>query len=176
MPDILHSDYTPIAIGVLLIVLGCSFAYKFFLASVLGKISYWHGFLPITIISPLLTHLPSGEKSLVRKTQGIWIHLIMSPIFLICTVLCLSIGADLTGLPGVESLNWVLNGGDYSKPPAVQFNHITYQFRCPLLVRATTHIGRIISKMQIPENEKDRLPDGNKDGTGSYDSAVSNAK
>jgi hypothetical protein len=168
----LHSNYVEIAVGVLLIVLGFSFGYKFFLASVLGKISYWHGFLPITIISPLLTHLPSNEKSLVKKTQGIWVHLVMSPIFLVCMVLCLACGADLTGLPGVDTLNWILNGGNMTKPPAVQFSHITYQLKVPLLVRAGTHIGKMIDRVQIPEKSEDKLVQGN---SGSYNSAVDNA-
>jgi hypothetical protein len=168
----LHSTYVQIAIGILLIVLGCSFAYKFFLASVLGKISYWQGFLPITIVSPFLTHLPSGEKSLIKKTQGIWVHLLMSPIFLICTVLCFAVGTDLTGLPGIDTLNWVLNGGDYSKPQAVQFSHITYQLKCPLLVRAGIHFGKIVDRFQFPEKAEDKLV---QQGSGSYNDAVNNS-
>jgi hypothetical protein len=167
-----HSNYVQIALGVLVIVLGGSFAYKFFLACVLGKVSYWHGFLPITIVSPLLTHLPSGEKSLVKKTQGIWVHIVMSPIFLICMVLCFAVGTDLTGLPGVQTLNWVLNGCDDSKPAAVQFSHSSYALKFPLLVKAGVHIGKIIDKFQFPEKQEDKLV---QQPTGSYNSAVDNA-
>src|SRR5580658_6629792 len=99
-------------VGIVLILVGFSFFYKFLLASIKGRMKYWSGFLPFTIMSPFILHTPTTSKrTLVRETEGLWIHLLMAPIFLICGALCLGAGADLAGLPGTAAVNWVLSGG-----------------------------------------------------------------
>jgi len=151
-----------IALGLVIILLGLSFSYKFFLAGVLGRVSYWTGFIPFTIVSPFLLHIPATSKrSLVRSKQGLWVHLLMAPVFLICAVLCFAAGADIMGLPGVKTLNWVLTGGNVGRPSAVCFDrHNGYRFPC--LVRAKDTLGVRIGKVQlyIPEDKR-LLPENN---------------
>jgi hypothetical protein len=171
MPQ-LDTNYMPVIFGILLILLGCSFAYKFFLASVLGRVSYWAGFLPLTMLSPFIIHLPAGKKSLIKRTHGLWVHLIMGPAFLCCSALSIAAGFDLAGMPGVDTLNWVLNGGDWSKPRAVQFSHVNYAMSFPFLTRAGAKVSKMIEKVQIPEKENDKLV--HHDGEG-YNSAMSRA-
>src|ERR1700722_12213997 len=100
-----------IAIGIFLLLLGVSFTYKAFLANIKGKMSYWEGFLPFTMISLFTVHLPGSKNSLIKSTEGLWIHLIMGPVFMIVAIMCLGAGADLAGLPGTATANWVLSGG-----------------------------------------------------------------
>jgi hypothetical protein len=160
------------ATGILLILVGLSFCYKFFLASVLGRVSYWAGFLPLTIVSPFMIHLPAGKKSLIKRTHGLWVHIVLGPAFLCCAVLSLAAGADLAGLPGVDTLNWILNGGDYSKPQAVRFSHVNYALSFPILTRAGARLSKSIDKFQLPEQEKDKLV--HHDGE-SYSASVNHA-
>ena len=102
-----------LAIGMLIIILGFSFGYK----------TYRTGFLPFTVVSPWFTHLPaSSKKSLTKTAQGLWVHLLMGPIFLVCTVLCFAAGTELMGLPGIKTLNWVLVGGQEGKASCVAFD------------------------------------------------------
>jgi hypothetical protein len=151
MPNI-YSGYYPYAIGVCLMVLGLSFAYKFYLAAVLGRLSYWTGFLPITIVSPFLVHVPGSKRSLVRKTQGLWVHLLMGPVFLIVSALCLTAGAEFCGLPGLLTLNYILRGGDESKPYPVTFNKHT-GFTFPLLEKSSKTIGERLNKAKIKDKD-----------------------
>ena len=45
-------DSAQIIVGVVFMLLGCSFMYKAFLAMIRGKLTYWDGFLPLTLLSP----------------------------------------------------------------------------------------------------------------------------
>jgi len=156
MADLI-SRVGPMLFGLFLIVLGGSFSYKFFMASVLGRLTYWRGFLPLTIISPWFTHLPPGKRTLVKHTQGLWVHILMGPIFLICAALCFSAGADYIGLPGTETMNYILNGGNITRPTCVTFDKTHFRFGFPLLVRSGTILGKKIDKFQIDEKEDQKL-------------------
>ncbi len=147
-----------IFIGLLVLVLGCSFAYKCFQAAVLGKMTYWSGFLPLSVFSPLFTHLPAAKNSLVKETSGLWVHLLMGPIFFIISILMLCAGADLVGLPGTDSLNYIINGGDQDAPLAVTYDK-RYTFRFPFLVRAGTKLGLYLNNVQFAIRDKDRMAD-----------------
>ena len=143
-------------LGVVIVLLGCSFAYKFVRALVYGQVSYWSGFLPFAVISPFFLHLPAGKRSLIRRIEGHWVTIVLSPVFFICSILCLAAGVDLLGLPGVDTLNWVLNSGDRSKPAAVIFDK-QHGYRFPLLSRIGNTLGDRFNKVQVPLSEKDRL-------------------
>jgi hypothetical protein len=155
-----------IIIGIIVTLLGISFAYRFYRACVLGKVNYWTGFLPITIISPLLIHgLPPSaqppkkqsssknaaptKRTLIRETSGIWVHFVIAPIFLIFSILFLTAGSDLMGLPGTETLNYLLNGGNPLAPIAVTYDK-RYTFQFPILVRAMKKFGKNVNTAQIP--------------------------
>jgi len=150
-----------LALGILIVILGISFSYKFYQASLLGKCTYWTGFLPVTVISPWLTHIPSTSKrSLTKTAQGLWVHLLMSPIFLICAILCFAAGSEIMGLPGINTLNWVLAGGNISRAPAVAFDKRN-GYRFPFLMRSSETINKRISKVQLGIKAGDAmLPDG----------------
>jgi hypothetical protein len=150
-----------LAIGMVIVILGISFTYKFYQATLLGKCTYWTGFLPITMISPWLTHIPSTSKrSLTKTAQGLWVHLLMGPIFLICAVLCFAAGTEIMGLPGMNTLNWVLNGGNTGRATCVAFDKHS-GFRFPFLKRSSEVIGKRISKVQLGIKAGDEmLPSG----------------
>jgi len=142
-----------IILGVVLIFLGCSFACKLYLAGAEGRISYWSGFVPFSIISPFLLHLPAGKHSPVRQVHALWVYFIMAPIFLICSALCLAAGAEYFGLPGVSTLNWIIKCGKDTPPVAITFDKKS-GYRFPLIPRVGTTFGDKINKAQIPLAEK----------------------
>jgi hypothetical protein len=146
-----------LAIGMAIILLGLSFAYKTYQASILGKCTYWTGFLPLTVISPWITHLPaSSKRSLTKTAQGLWVHMVMGPIFLVCSVLCFAAGAELMGLPGISTLNYILVGGNSGRAAAVAFNkHTGYRF--PFLERSGETLGKRIDKAQMGIKADDEM-------------------
>lgn len=176
----------PFVIGLIVTLFGLSFAYRCFRACVLGKVNYWSGFQgggffekaifgPLSFLSMLLIHTPpppspqlgkrstgidpkTGKRSLERETSGLWVHLIMGPIFLILSVLFLAAGCDFMGLPGTETLNFVMNGGNRLAPTAVAYDkRFTFQF--PVIVRALKKFGTNMDKAQIPLPADKRLMD-----------------
>ncbi len=167
---------TTLLIGIVLILLGVSFAFKFVRACVLGKLDYWSGFLPFSIISPFFVHtvappppLPShakvkdkladkGKRSLVKEVSGIWIHTVVGPIFLVVSVLLLTAGFDLVGLPGSDTLNFIMNGGNPTAPRAVVYDK-RYTFKFPILERSMKKVGRKMNHAQIPLPNDQRIID-----------------
>ncbi len=121
-------------LGFLLIAVGLSFCWKAYQAMVKGKMKYWHGFLPFTFVSPFVMHLPAGKRSLAKETEGLWIHMLMGPVFMLCAILCLAAGADLANLPGTATLNYVLNGGKAGSDVVTFNKHDGYRF--PILAKA----------------------------------------
>jgi uncharacterized membrane protein len=108
--------------GVLLIALGLSFFWKSILALFLGDVTYWSGFLPITLISPLFIHLPPKEGTLIKKTRAFWIHFTVGPLFFFLSLALMSAGADQLGLPGSQAVNWVLTMGKPNAPAAITYS------------------------------------------------------
>ncbi len=167
--------FIPIATGGVLVLLGISFAFKFVRASVMGRLDYWSGFLPISIISPIFVHTtapppintltkpklstePPPKKTLIKEASGLWVHLVIGPLFLVLSVLLLSAGFDQMGLPGTDTLNFILNGGDTAAPLAVTYDK-KYTFQFPCLVRAMKRFGRRMNSAQIPLPSNQRLVD-----------------
>src|ERR1700677_3291640 len=120
------SPHVQLLVGVLLMVLGISFIWKAFQAMIKGRVKYWDGFLPFTIISPWIVHLPAGKNSLIKWNEGLWVHLIMGPLFMFSAILCICAGADLTTLPGTATLNLVLNGGKAGSDAVTFDKHTGY--------------------------------------------------
>ena len=145
------------AFATVLIVLGCSFAVKFWKAAFLGKTTYWAGFLPITLISPFLVHLPANKRSLIREKQALWVYIILAPAFFAASMLLIEAGFDIAGLPGTETINSVINGGNGLRPPAIVFDKRHFHFSFPLFVRSGTQAMEKINKFAVPLAEKDKL-------------------
>jgi hypothetical protein len=116
-----------VALGAFLLLLGGSFAFKGYNALIKGRMLVWKGFLPFTLISPFVNHLPAAKNSLLQFKEGMWIHVLMGPLFLVLCVLCTGAGADYVGLPGTSLLNTVLTAG--GKTTVLSFDpHTGYSF------------------------------------------------
>lgn len=150
-------SWQDIALGIVLIVLGLSFAYKCFQASVLGKVTYWTGFLPFTIISPFLIHLPASKRSLIRETQALWVYVVMGPLFFVASMLLIEAGFDIAGLPGTDTVNLLVNGGNKLRPPAITFDKRHYKYEFPILNRNGEQLMEKINKYNVPLADKDKL-------------------
>lgn len=138
-----------------LLILGGSFLYKSFLAIFWGRTRYWHGFLPISLVSPLFIHMPSTERSPIKTTHQWWVHIVLGPLFLFLGLGCLAAGADLLGWEGTKSVNKILVLGQdhivdkdgHSRPvqPPIVFDRDRgYSF--PMFQRLRTHFTKTLSE------------------------------
>lgn len=144
-------------IGVMLLLLGGSFIYKGWQGTVLGRCYYWAGFLPFTLISPWLIHLPPSENSLIKKREGLLCHMIIGPLFFLTSMFCLLFGADLVGLPGSDTANLILAAGDRSKPAAIIYSP-PINYRWPIAARAGKQIDAIFQTKIYEDPSKTMLP------------------
>jgi len=115
-------NYITILTAVALVVLGLSFFWKAIKALLWGDVSYWTGFLPLTLISPLFIHLPPKKDSLIKTKRAGWVHFALGPLFLFISLALLSAGADQLGLPGSQSLNYMLTMGRSGVEPAISYS------------------------------------------------------
>jgi hypothetical protein len=145
------------ALAATLVALGLSFAWKFIQASIFGKVTYWTGFLPFTLISPFLIHLPSKKGSLIREAQGMWVYAIMAPSFFVLSILSIEAGCDIAGLPGTDTINWVVNRGDSLKAPAIVFDKTHFRYSFPMLARDGKLVMEKINKYNVQMADKDKL-------------------
>ncbi len=145
-----------IMVGWVLMILGFSFGYKCFRAAVYGKMTYWSGFLPISIISPFFVHIPARPGTLIKETTGLWVHFLIGPIFLICAVLLLALGGDLAGFPGTDTLNLIIGGGNPLAPPAIIYNK-NNGFSFPIFSRVAGKFGKSFNTVLIPLSEDSKL-------------------
>jgi hypothetical protein len=147
-------DHLPkIAIGILVIIVGFSFIWKGWQGCVMGRFSYWAGFLPFTLVSPWLVHLPQGKRSLVKTKEGMLAHILIGPSFFLCAVLCICAGTDLVGLPGTKTLNHIINGGDEGKPTSISFNENTGRYDFPLAKRASEKFYKQVFEHRISDDK-----------------------
>lgn len=145
------------AIGVVLLVLGFSYIYKGWAATVLGRCYYWAGFLPLTIISPWLIHFPPGENSLIKKREGLLCHMFIGPLFFLTSMFCLLFGADLVGLPGTDTANFILAAGQTGKPPAIIYNP-PVNYKWPIVARGAKEMDKIFQTKIYEDPSKSMLP------------------
>ena len=139
-------------------VLGVSFIWKAFQAMIKGRLKYWDGFLPFTLISPWTLHLPTSKNSLVKETEGLWVHLLMGPLFMFSAILCICAGADLANLPGTATLNLVLNGGKAGSEQVTFDKHYGYHF--PIVYKAVPVFKKIFGA-DLGLGQKDKLYENN---------------
>ncbi len=150
-------------VGALFLALGLSFVYKGWNATVLGRINYWAGFLPLTIVSPWFIHLPPGKNSLIKQREGLLCHMLIGPLFFLTSAPFLVLGADLLGLQGTNAVNLIINHGDKSQPPAITYSPpINYTF--PIAFRAGKKINQIFQTQIYEDPSKSLLPGEHKAG------------
>jgi hypothetical protein len=148
-----------IAFGVFLVLLGCSFGYKCYQALIKGRLLIWRGWMPFTLASPFVNHLPPGKNSLLQYKEAMWIHVIMGPMFFFLSVLCIAAGVDYIGFPGTEVVNSAMTGGKLGAAPAIVFNKRTgYAF--PFFPHAVAHFGKLLGG-KIGIDKKQQLYDSN---------------
>jgi hypothetical protein len=140
------------ALGLVVVVLGFSFAYKGWNACVLGRFNYWSGFLPATLVSPWLIHLPPGKRSLVKKKEGMLAHMVIGPSFMLCAILFICAGTDLVGLPGTKTLNLVINGGNESARTAVSFDENTGRYAFPIVASTWNKVYHNFFEAKVSED------------------------
>lgn len=146
----------------LLLALGGSFLYKAVLAIFWGRTRYWHGFLPISLVSPLFIHLPSSPRSPVKTTHQWWVHIVLGPLFLFLGLGCLASGADLLGWEGTKCVNSLLTlGQDHVKDkdgkvravrPLIVFDRERgYSF--PMVKRLRKHFVKVFNQPVFKEDK-----------------------
>lgn len=151
-------DSAWIFIGVMLIILGCSFLYKGWQGAILGRAWYWQGFLPFTLMSPWFIHIPpkEPEKTLIRKKEGILCHLIIGPMMFMTAIPLLLVGSDLVGLPGTDTANTILSGGDPAKPSSIIYTpRLTY--RLPILGRIGKQLSKVVESQVSEKSDQELL-------------------
>jgi len=161
-------DYKDILIATLFLALGLSFAYKCIEAVFFGRTYYWAGWLPIGIASPFFIHWPPKKRSLIKRTQGWWIHITLGPAFFLCSLLFISTGMDKMGMNGTAMINTVLTmpfiprrAGAPDEGPAITYSKAEgYKF--PILPRMTKAIYNLMFASKVEMNENQVL-DGQQD-------------
>jgi hypothetical protein len=132
--------------GVLLILLGLFYLFRMYQALVKGKVTYWAGWLPITLISPWTCFVNAHPKSLVKAKEGMWVHLVMAPLFLISAALAICAGLDLVGLPGTSYLNDAFGGAHGTK--AITFS-LKQGYNFPFIGQAVVKFGKAMASGQM---------------------------
>jgi hypothetical protein len=156
-----------LVMGFAILVLGLSFAWKFYQAAFLGRVAYWTGlekfgflFAPITLfISPMLCHLPYDPKnSLIQERQQLWVHLFFGPVFFVSALMCMTSGFDLMKLPGSTCLNTILTLGRRDIPQCIVYTppgdtQLIGQYKLPFVKKATKVVLRALVT-KVPEDKK----------------------
>lgn len=154
--NMLTSPQASLAVGILLMALGVSFFYKAVIALVKGRMEYWTGFLPLTLISPFLIHVPGSKNSLIKNAEGMGVIAVMAPIFLVLSVLCMLSGAEYAGMPAVENMNSALHGG--TDGTAVIAFSKTHGFAFPLLAHSSPALKRVFGSSINLDSKQEIVP------------------
>lgn len=148
------------ALGVVLMLMGAGYLYKAFIAIVQGRLWYFSGFLPFTIVSPWFVFAPPDERksnSLAKVKDAIWVPIFFGPIFVICSILCLSAGADLANLPGTSTTNRILTSWTSDKTPVIVFDKKHYKMQFPAMVKTANKISKMFFNRTVEIKEQDKL-------------------
>ena len=147
-------------LGIVLIIFGGGYLFKAFVAVFQGRIWYWDGFLPLTIISPFLVFCPPNERkanAIAKVKDALWAPIFFGPVFLILGVVMMSAGADLANLPGTSTTNRVLTCWTSDKTPVIVFDKKHYKMQFPAVVKTANKISRMFFGGVINVQEKDKL-------------------
>ncbi len=149
-----------VVLGVILMLVGAGYLFKAYVAIVQGRLWYFSGFLPLTLISPWFVFAPPDErkaKSMSKVMDAIWVPIFFGPIFVICSVLCLSAGGDLANLPGTATTNKVLTSWTSDKTPVIVFDKKHYKMQFPAVVKTANRIFGMFFGGKVNINEQDKL-------------------
>lgn len=159
------SEQLGVGLGVVLMLVGLGYLFKAFIAIGQGRLWYWTGFLPLTLISPWLIFNPPNErkeKSLSKVKEALWVPLFFGPMFLFCSFCCLVAGADLANLPGSKMTNNFLTSWTSDKTPIVVFDKKHYKMQFPAAIKTANKITKMFfggGILQIKQEDK-LLPPG----------------
>lgn len=149
-----------LAFGVILMIMGAGYLFKAFVAIAQGKIWYWSGFLPLTVISPWLIFCPPNErkeKGIAKVKDAIWAPIFFGPVFTILGIVCLSAGADMANLPGTATTNRLLTSWTSDKTPVIVFDKKHYKMQFPAAMKTAGKISKLIFNTQADIKEQDKL-------------------
>lgn len=144
-------------VGILLMIMGLVYFHKSFMAGVQGKLWYWQGFLPFTLISPWIVVFPPKEKTLCKVKEAMWVHAFFGPIFFASAIIALSTGADLTGLPGTKTTNSMFTYFLPDKTPLIVFDKTHYRVQFPAVVRTSQKLAKLFFNNTLGMKQSDNL-------------------
>jgi hypothetical protein len=133
--------------GVILILLGLFYLFRMYQALVKGKVTYWAGWAPVTLISPWICLVNANPKSLVKSKEGMWVHLFMA-------ALAICAGLDLIGLPGVSYLNDAFGGAH--GPKAITFS-LRNGYNFPFIGKAVVNFGKAMASGQMGVDKEKQM-------------------
>lgn len=139
----MSQDQINMVAGIVLMIMGCVYFHKSFMAGVQGKMWYWQGFLPFTLISPWIVVFPPKENTLCKVKEAMWVHAFFGPVFFASAVVALSAGADLTGLPGTKTTNWMFTYFLPDKTPLIVFDKQHYRIYFPAVVTTSKKLAKL---------------------------------
>jgi hypothetical protein len=144
--------------GILLMVLGLSFGYKFIEASFMGRVNYWGGlekvhwlFHPITMFfTPFFVHTKPKDTNLIKTRTAGYVHLVWGPLFFLLSLMLMVSGADFLSLPGTAVMNFVLTCGRHDIPQAIVYqpppaNGMLGTYKFPILKKARRTVFRLLT-------------------------------
>lgn len=139
----MSKDQINMLVGILLMVMGCVYIHKSYMAGIRGQMWYWQGFLPFTLISPWTCVIPPKENSLIKVKEAMWVHAFFGPIFFLSAVVALSCGADLANLPGTKTTNWLFTYFLPDKTPFIVFDKNHYGVQFPAAVSNSKKLAKL---------------------------------
>ncbi len=167
----MSTDQINMLIGIVLILMGFIYIHKSYMAGIQGKMWYWQGFLPFTLISPWVCVFPPKEKSLIKYKEAMWVHAFFGPIFFFSAVIALSAGFDLTGLPGTKTTNSMFTYFLPDKTPLMVFDKNHYRMQFPAIVSNGKKLAKLFFGNTLGLKSNDDLTPYSQ-SSGSYADAV----
>lgn len=158
-------------LGILVIIMWCVYIHKSYMAGIQGKLWYWQGFLPFTLISPWICVFPPKEKSLIKYKEAMWVHAFFGPVFFFSAVVALSTGFDLTGLPGTKTTNYLFTALLPDKTPFIVFDKTHYRVQFPAIVSNSKKLAKLFFGNTLGLKGSDDLTPFSQQ-SGSYNDAV----
>lgn len=167
----MSQDQINMLVGILLMLMGCVYIHKGYMAFIKGKMWYWQGFLPFTLISPWVCVLPPKENSLIKVKEAMWVHAFFGPIFFFSAVVALSCGADLANLPGTKTVNAGFTYFLPDKTPFIVFTKRNYNVQFPAIVSNSKKLAKLFFGNTLGLKSQDDLTPFSQ-SSGSYSDAV----
>jgi hypothetical protein len=153
----MNQDQINMIVGILLMVMGLVYFHKSFMAGVQGKMWYWQGFLPFTLISPWIVVFKPKENSLCKEKEAMWVHAFFGPAFFCSAIIALSAGADMANLPGTATTNKLFTMFLPDKTPLIVFDKKHYRMQFPAVVTTSKKLAKLFFANTLGLSQKDDL-------------------